>query len=332
MNEKTIRVGILSVAHMHAASYAHSLNRLPGVELAGIWNEDAVFGREVAARFDTTFFASAEELLAQKLDAVVICSANVNHRPLVELAAGKVGAILCEKPIATTVADGQAIIDVCRRTNTRLQIAFPVRFAPTVQEMKRRLDAGELGEVYSATCTNHGSMPGSWFIEPALSGGGAVIDHTVHVIDLLRWFWGAEVTEVYAEVGDSLLHPGLGIDDAGMLSFTLANGVFGTLDTSWSRPHSYPIWGDVKIELVGSRGTVVCDALHQYVAVSSDADGQTRWASWASDMDHGLICDFVDMVRAQRAPFISGEDGLRAVEVALAAYESARIGQPVKLR
>ena len=67
-------------------------------------------------------------------------------------------------------------------------------------------------------------MPGGWFVDPALSGGGAVLDHTVHVIDVLRWLWGVEVTEIYAEIGDSLLHPGLGIDDAGLLSFTLSNG------------------------------------------------------------------------------------------------------------
>lgn len=331
MTNSPIRVGILSFAHLHADSYAHSLKRLPGVDLVGIWNEDPAVGTERAARFDTTYFASAAALLAQNLDAVVICSANVHHRPLIELAAGKVAAILCEKPIATTVTDGQAIIDVCRRTNTRLQIAFPVRFAPTVQELKRRLDAGELGEIYIAKCTNHGSMPGGWFIDPALSGGGTVIDHTVHVIDLLRWFWGAEVTEVYAEIGESLLHPGLGIDDAGLLSFTLANGVFGTLDTSWSRPRSYTTWGDVKIELVGARGVVVCDALHQYVTIASDAAGQTRWAGYGSDIDFGLISDFVDMVRTARAPSITGEDGLRALEVALAAYQSAACGQPVKI-
>jgi hypothetical protein len=75
MTNSSIRVGILSFAHLHAASYAHGLKRLPGVELAGIWNEDAAFGRDAAARYDTTFFATAEELLAQNLDAVVICSA-----------------------------------------------------------------------------------------------------------------------------------------------------------------------------------------------------------------------------------------------------------------
>ena len=324
MTETTIRIGMLSFAHLHADSYADNLKRMPGVEIAGIWNEDAAVGQERAAHFGAPFFASAEELLDQGLDGVIICSANVHHRPLVELAAGRTPAILCEKPIATTLADAQAIIDICRATKTRLQIAFPVRFTPTVQALKRQIDAGELGEIYSAKCTNHGSMPGRWFVNKELAGGGAVIDHTVHVIDVLRWLWKTDVTEVYAEIGDSLLHPGLGIDDAGMLSFRLANGIFGTLDTSWSRPSSYTIWGDVKFELATEKGIVYCDALHQYVAVASDAAGKTNWVGWGSNIDYGLITDFVDMIRTGREPSITGEDGLRALEVALAAYESAR--------
>ncbi len=331
MTEQTTRVGMFSFAHMHAESYARSLRRIAGVEIVGVWDADLEAGQGHAARHATQFFTTPEALLAEGLDAAVICTENVYHRSLVELAAGKVSAILCEKPIATTVEDAQAMIDVCDRTNTRLQIAFPVRFAPTVRAVKQRLDAGELGEIYSAKCTNHGSMPGRWFIQQDLAGGGAVIDHTVHVIDLLRWFWNTEVTEVYAEIGDSLIHPGLGIDDAGLLSFKLANGVYGTLDTSWSRPPSYTIWGDVKFEILGAKGLIVCDALHQYASLASNAAGRTQWMGWGSDMDYGLITDFVDMVRTSRQPFITGQDGLRALQVALAAYASAQSGKPITI-
>jgi predicted dehydrogenase len=158
-----------------------------------------------------------------------------------------------------------------------------------------------------------------------------VIDHTVHVIDLLRWFWQTEVVELYAEIGAGLLHPDKEIDDVGLLSFQLENGVYGTLDTSWSRPPSYPTWGDVKIEVVGERGTVTVDALRQALSVSSEQWGKTRWVPWGSDMDQALIADFVEMVRTGRCPSISGEDGLKALEVALAAYHSAAIKRPVKL-
>jgi predicted dehydrogenase len=331
----TIKIGILSFAHMHACSYAACLSQIPGVALFGIADDDAARGREAAGQFGTRFFASAESLLDEKLDGVIICAENARHRPLAELAAPRTPHILCEKPIAATLADGRAMIDVCAAHSTRLQIAFPVRFSPPVQRLKAMLDEGTLGRIYSVKTTNHGRMPGGWFVDRALAGGGAVIDHTVHVVDLLRWFWNTEITEVYAEVGYSLLHPDLNIDDAGLLSFRLATGAYGTLDTSWSRPESYPTWGDVKLEVLGERGIARVDAFHQNLAIYSDraegVGGRGEWVHWGSNADLGLIRDFVDMIATDREPFITGYDGLKALEVALAAYHSAERGQPVSL-
>ncbi len=326
-----MKIGMLSFAHMHAYSYATCLQTIPAVTLAGIYDEQPERRRKMGAQFNAPTFAEAQDLLALGLDGVIICAENANHRPLVELAAGQTGYILCEKPIATTMEDGQAMIDYCAAQKTRLQIAFPVRFSAPIQHLKTMLAEGSLGRIFSAKCTNHGRMPGGWFVDKALSGGGAVIDHTVHVIDLLRWFWQTEVIEVYAEVGNSLLHPNLGIDDAGMLSFKLANGIYGTLDSSWSRPKSYPTWGDVKIDLLGEQGRVQVDAFRQHLAVSSDIVGRTDWVSWGSNLDQGLINDFISMIQDNREPFITGQDGLKALEVALAAYQSAQTGKAVIL-
>ncbi len=327
----TTKIGMLSFAHMHAYSYAACLKQIPGVELVGITDDDPARGQEATDRFGTRFFASAEPLLDEGLDGVIICAENGKHRPLTELATPYTHHILCEKPIATTLADAQAMIDVCAAHGTRLQIAFPVRFSPPVQRLKAILDEGTLGRIYSVKTTNHGQMPGGWFVDKGLAGGGAVMDHTVHVIDLLRWFWNTEVTEVYAEVGYSLLHPDLGIDDAGILSFSLATGAYGTLDASWSRPRSYPTWGDVKLEVLGERGIVRVDAFSQNLVVCSDRAGKAQWVHWGSNADLGLIQDFVDMIVTGREPFITGYDGLKALEVALAAYRSAEQGEPVSL-
>jgi predicted dehydrogenase len=301
------------------------------VTLAGVYDGDAQRGEEMASRYGTLFFESAQGLLELGLDGAIICSENAEHLPLVEKAAGQTNAILCEKPIATTIADAESIIDICDKRDTRLQIAFPVRFNPPIQRLKEALDMGSLGQIFSAKCTNHGSMPGGWFTDEALAGGGAVIDHTVHVVDLLRWFWDTEIVEVYAEVGNSLLHPQLGIDDVGLLSFTLENGIYGTLDTSWSRPPSYPTWGDVKIEILAQNGLLQVNAFRQDLAVSSDVAGKTNWVHWGSNADLGLIKDFVTMIRENREPSITGRDGLQALRVALAAYESGRTGKVIKL-
>lgn len=327
----SIKIGMLSLAHMHAYSYSACLKQIPGVELVGITDDDPARGHEAAAQFDTRFFPSPEALLNEGLDGAIICAENAKHRPLTELAALRTRHILCEKPIATTLSDAQAMIDLCAAHGAKLQIAFPVRFSPPVQRLKALLDEGSLGRIYSVKTTNHGRMPGGWFVDEALAGGGAVMDHTVHVIDLLRWFWDTEITEVYAEVGYSLLHPNLGIDDAGLLSFKLATGAYGTLDTSWSRPKSYPTWGDVKLEVLGERGIARVDAFNQNLAVYSDQTGKGRWVNWGSNADLGLVRDFVDMIATGREPFITGHDGLKALEVALAAYRSAGRGQPVSL-
>jgi predicted dehydrogenase len=327
----TLRIGILSFAHMHARSYAACLRQMPDVALVGIADENRERGERESSAFGTHYFASAEALLEEGLDGAIVCAENAKHRPLTELAAPQVSAILCEKPIATTLRDAQAMIDICATYGTRLQIAFPVRFSPPVLELKGLLDQQRFGRIYSVNATNHGKMPGSWFVDRALAGGGAVIDHTVHVIDLLRWFWNTEVTEVYAEVGYELFHPDLGCDDTGMLSFRLANGVYGTLDTSWSRPTSYPTWGDVKIEVVGELGTARLDAFRQNLVLSNQQAGMTQSVNWGSNMDLGLMRDFVGMIAGKREPTITGLDGLRALEVALAAYRSAEQHEPVSL-
>lgn len=323
------KVGLVSFAHMHAISYANALRTL-GVGVAGIYDDDAARGQEMAARFGGHFFGDLDALLAEGLDGVIVCSENAEHRRHVEAAAGRVRAILCEKPIATTLEDAQAMIAACERAGTKLQVAFPVRFAPPVERLKDLLASSSLGRLISAKCTNHGRMPGGWFLDPEQAGGGAVIDHTVHVIDVLRWVLQTEVREVYAEVGHGLLHD-TEIDDAGMLSFTLANGMYGTLDTSWSRPENYATWGDVTIEVLGERGLVRVDAFKQALTLTSAPANKTEWVGWGSDADLGLVRDFLETVQTGRDPTITGTDGLKALEVALAAYRSAEEKQPVAI-
>ncbi len=326
----TVRVGLLGVAHVHTPSYVQQLKAHPDAEVVGLYDRDAA----LAAQKETAWSIPAmalDDLLGQNLDAAVICSESVFHRQLVEAAAGRVSAILCEKPIATTMDDARAIIAACEQGGARLMIAFPVRYAPSARQLKELLQKGTLGAVHTARTTNHGSMPGGWFADPALAGGGAVMDHTVHVIDMLRWLWpGVEVEEVYAEVGHALLHPNLGIDDVGLLSFRLTNGVIGTLDTSWSRPPTYPIWGDVTVEMAGDLGVVSVDVFSQNILYAPTA-GKSQWVDFGYGLDAALIADFVDMAGSDRQPSITGWDGLKAMEVALAAYESARTGEPQSL-
>lgn len=324
-----VKVGFLSLAHMHAYSYAQALNSLPNAKLVGVYDPDHKRGKQGAAQMDTSFFSEPEELL-QQVDAVIVCSENSRHREFAELAAKHGCHVLCEKPIATSLEDAEAMIETCRKANVKLQIAFPVRFSAPVVQLKSMLEQGAIGEVLAIRGTNQGQMPGGWFIDPELAGGGAVLDHTVHVVDLIRWFLQREFVSVYAEA-DSMIWD-IPIDDCGMLSMELEGGIFVTQDPSWSRPKTNPTWGNVTLEVVGTEGVIYLDAFAENFLVYDDKENKISQHSFGPDMDLGLIKDFIEMIEEDREPSITGFDGLKALEVALAAYESAKIKQPIQLK
>ncbi|MDK1021944.1 MAG: Gfo/Idh/MocA family oxidoreductase [Candidatus Hydrogenedentes bacterium] len=322
------KIGIMSCAHMHAYAYAGCVKALPDAELVAIWDDDSKRGRAAAREFGTKFIADLQKFLSSGVDAVIVCSENSKHRPMVEAAAKAGKWVLCEKPLATTVADAKAMIRACSAAGVGLGTAFPCRFITPVIEARNRLKSGEIGRLHAAACTNNGSFPGGWFADPKLSGGGAVMDHTVHVVDALRWMTGKEFTRVYCDCG-TLLHEGLKTDDVGSLHLEMEDGVIVSHVASWNRAESFPTWGDVTFELVGSKGVLSVDGFNQKIDVYSDRVRKTEWAFWGDDANLAMVKDFVDAVDAQRPPSVTGEDGLRALEVTLAAYRSAKSGKMV---
>ncbi len=326
-----MRIGILSAAHMHAVSYAQSLAAHPDVTFIGIADPDEARGRALAGSVGTAYFAAAEALLETGLDGVVVTSENVHHRALTELsAASGVRAVLCEKPLATTTEDARAMIAACAAQNVSLATAFPCRYSPAFRRLREQVLAGAIGDVLAIRGTNRGRAPSGWFTDLSLSGGGAVIDHTVHVADLNRVLLGREATDVYAEISNGFAHGDF--DDTGFLTIGYEGGVFATLDTSWSRPKTYPTWGDVTMQVVGTGGVLEMDMFGQSLIHYDDRAGQVTWPYWGSGTDEGLVADFVRLASGEDAPDLAtGEDGLRALEVALAAYRSADAGQPVSI-
>ncbi|WP_133579294.1 Gfo/Idh/MocA family protein [Aureibacillus halotolerans] len=323
-----MRVGMISFAHMHAHSYAQAVTAFANAELIGISDPDKSRGEETARTYNTLYESSVDDLLS-KVDAVVICSENAHHKADVLAAAAKGVHVLCEKPLATSVKDAEEMITACENAGVILQTAFPVRFNPPVQQLKALIDRGDLGQIRAIHGTNRGTNPGGWFIDPSLSGGGAVLDHTVHVVDLMRWMLQSEVQEVYAEVGQQF--GTTTADDCGLLSFSFQNGTIATLDPSWSRNRTFPTWGDVTMDVIGSDGMTRLDAMKQHIMLYSDVENAVSQLSCADNHDIGLMKDFLDSVAANRQPSITGTDGLKAMQVALAAYESFQRKQPVTI-
>jgi predicted dehydrogenase len=330
-----IKIGILSFAHHHGEAYISNLRRMDGVELLGVADDEPARGQKIVAQNEAHFFSSYEALFDAKPDGVIICTENNRHRPLVEMAASRGVHVLCEKPIATTLEDARAIVDVCERAGVLLMTAFPLRFSPALIEIKARIDNGDFGDIYCFNAMNQGELPlkyRAWFVDPELAGGGAIMDHTVHLVDIMRWFTGSEVGSMYARSNRIFHADEVDVETGALEMVTFENGVFGTIDASWSRPQYWPTWGGLGFEMVTQRGAVIVDAFRQNLNVYRHEWQASKWMPWGSDMNQAMVSEFVAAIRENRPPRVTGVDGLRAVEATLAAYESDRTGLTVQVK
>jgi len=332
----TLRMAALDYSHGHQFGYTRSMLELPMIDLVALADPDPQ-RREAAANLvaqssaHVDVYADYGDVLARDdVDAVVICSPNVDHHRMTLDAARAGKHVLCEKPLAITVAQADEMISACREAHVFLGTAYPCRFSPVMWDMKRSLDAGEIGDLLAMSATNHlgkitMARSGNWIIDPARSGGGSIRDHIVHDLDLCRWFSGREPVEVYAEAG-TLAAPDLPVEDTGILLVTFEGGMVGTIDPSWNRPRTWTRWGDVTMRLLGSRGSLEGDLTAQVITRTLDT---ARWLSYDEDMNTYLLKDFAESVLAGRPPLARGEDGRAGVAVTVAAYESIRTHLPV---
>jgi predicted dehydrogenase len=329
-----LRVGLLSAAHVHADAYAQILRTMPGVELIGLADDDADLGGSFARRHGVRYIGMRDALVAERPDATVVCSPNSAHRADVEALAAAGISILCEKPLATRVDDAAAMIRACRDGGARLMTAFPMRFSAPVRTVAAEVREGAIGRVCGVAAVNQGGLPSrhrAWFADPVLAGGGAVMDHTVHVVDLLRWMLGREVTRVWAAT-NRILHADRSEVETGGLLLIHFDDLFVTIDCSWSRPDSYPTWGGLAMEIVGERGVLDLDAFRQRLTVHGAGDPHADWVYWGTDPNVEMLSAFVEAVRSGGEPPVTGVDGLRALEVVEAAYASAASGESVEIR
>lgn len=330
----SVRVGIVSFAHVHAPQYAAVLDALEGADFSGVADDDAARGRRAAHEFGVRFF-DEPRLLFKAVDAVIVCSENRNH-VRDSIAALEGGAhVLCEKPISTSVEDARAMIRASEKTGRQLRVAFPVRYLPAVRQARDTVREGAIGRVLGISGTNRGRIPGGWFLDPEAAGGGAVMDHTVHVVDALRWILGAEVGLVYAEIGT--FFGAQNTDDGAVLTLefeggTVADGAFATLDPSWSRGEGYPTWGDVKLRITGTSGVLEVDPFARRLTVFDHESRSASWVHTGEDMNALMLEDFLRGVEEGEPAGASGVDGLRALEVVLAAYHSGEENEPYRMR
>lgn len=343
-----IKVAIASFAHVHAQGYAQTLLGVPGVELlasdpdgAGA-PDDAPRGAELAARIGVPYVGDYDELFAWAPDAVIVTTENVHHRAIVERAAAEGVHVLCEKPIATEVADAEAMVAACAAAGVILMIAYPVRFASQFTALRQHLDAGALGDPFAIVGTNNGKIPDSrhWFTDPALAGGGAMVDHVVHCADLIDALTGGMRARTVYAAANGILHSekDVAAETGGLVTITYESGLIATIDCSWSQPDTAATWGGLTLKVTGTSGSVEIEPFAEHVS-GVGVDGDIR-LGYGADIDALLLAEFLDAVRrsgpatpgrAPLAPQPDGAVGVRTLEIVDAARRSARAGRPVAL-
>jgi UDP-N-acetylglucosamine 3-dehydrogenase len=341
MSEKrgAVSIGVVSYAHLHAPRYAAAIAAHPQARLAGIatLGLNAGVARAEAERYGVPYYDEYETLLAQPgLQAVYLGSTPVQHWPVVARAAAYGRHVLCDKPIATTLAEADTIVQTARQAGVKLMVPFNPRFQLPLIAVKQALESGAAGELVAIYAVKYGRLPSKasgpqeagWFLDPAQAGGGGFLDIGIHAVDGLRWLAGAEARRVYAHVG-TLIHPDLASDDLGVMTVEFDNGVVAVLSAGWANPDGYPTWLDVRFEILTTKQIfLIKSPYHDFTVYSGQRTERRYW--WRRDVD-GLVDDFVQAILQDREPAITGEDGRAALAIALAAYESARRREVVTL-
>jgi predicted dehydrogenase len=277
-----------------------------------------------------------------EVDAVSVCTPNALHAPI-SIAASNAGKhVLCEKPMAVSASEAQAMIDAAQASGKVLMIGQNQRMAPLHVRAKQILKSGLLGKVLTFKTTfGHGGPEswgvdgaGSWFFQKEKAFVGAMGDLGVHKADLIRWLLDDEVVEVAAYVDALANKPKSNVDDNAVCLFRMKSGAMGTMTASWSySPTSdngtvlYCEKGILRIDsdptfnvIVETRGEKQC--ISTKALQTNEAGGQT---------DSGVISAFLESITKKKACPIPGEEGARSLAVILACLESSETGRFVKV-
>lgn len=297
----------------------------------------------LAADYGVDYVESYVDLLARKdVDAVLIATPHINHidQALEAAQAGK--HVLCEKPLATSVADCTRMIEGCRQAGVMLQVIQTLRFRGTPARAKQLITAGAIGKVWmirgQSLVRNYIIDKSSWAAQP--ENGGAFLDMGVHNFDIMRFWTGSEVRRVFSQINTfgAIDAPGL----SAMTQLTMANGVSIQQWMSFEAPARYMTDSQHIYHILGEEGMIEVDGYGKLLLAKGDSV-ETVWEQPPFDfinrpLDpirleafYTQIQAFVDDLLDGRPPTVPGEEGRAAVAIVEAARESARSGQAVEM-
>ena len=347
MTTPPLRVGVigLGIGRKHIEGYRTH----PGCEVAALCDLDEAKLHAMADEFGVPgrFTDAAAMFAGANLDVVSVCTPNSLHRPLAERAFAAGCHVLCEKPIATTVADGEAMVAAAEAAGKRLGMNFSFRFTAQAAALKARVDAGDLGEIYYGRTLwlRRRGVPGwgGWFGRKTLAGGGPLIDLGVHRLDLALWLmgypepawvlgqtWnGITGTEV-ADTGNTF-----DVEDFAAGTIRFANGSMLSLEASWAgnqRPNER-----METRLYGTKGGLVHENVGEGYEFRAELTCERDGALWDDELHAPApvpppsMWHFVDAIIHDRPHPAPGREGLVVQRLLDALYDSAASGEPVRL-
>jgi myo-inositol 2-dehydrogenase / D-chiro-inositol 1-dehydrogenase len=335
-------IGSRFIAELHA----EALKRVSGARVVAVASPNEAHAREFAEKHRIPrWFTNYHDLLRlPEVQMVTLCLPNALHCQATLDAAGAGKHVVCEKPLCLSLREADAMIAACRKAGVQLLYAEELCFTPKYVRAKQLVDEGALGKVYLVKQSEKHSGPhADWFWDVRQSGGGVLLDMGCHGIEFARWVLGRpRARSVYAQCGTHVHDDRTRGDDNAIVIIEFENDALALLEESWTRPGGM----DDRAEIYGSHGVTYADLLHGsaletysevgYGYAVEKAPTTRGWTftmyeelwnyGFPQEMEH-----FVDCVRGNATPVVTGEDGRVVLEIILAAYASAGSGRKVAL-
>jgi UDP-N-acetylglucosamine 3-dehydrogenase len=302
-----LRVGVIGAGIM-GSNHARVLASIAGAELVGVADPDPQQQELVTRVLGCRAVGDLDALLGFGVDAVTIAAPTHLHHDIALACIARGVHVLVEKPIASTVAEGEAIIAAANRAGVTLMVGHVERFNPAVRAIKDAI-AGE--DILSIGITRVGPFP------PRMSNVGVVIDLAVHDIDLIRWFTESDIIEVQPQLSSAMAER----EDIALLQFRTRSGVLAHINTNWLTPFK------ARNVTVATRGKYVTgDLLTRQVTecFGFQKDGSYSMRHLSVGHDEPLRAEllaFIEAVRTRGAPPVTGEQAVASLEIAIRCLE-----------
>jgi inositol 2-dehydrogenase len=331
---RKLGVGLLGVGEMgrrHADNLRRNVPEARLVAIADVAHERA---RQVAAELEIDHsYNSLEAMLENKdIEAVLIATPDKFHASAVITAARAGKDILCEKPLALNLAEAHAALHEVSKAKRRLQVGFMRRYDPPYVAAMKRIEAGEIGTpvIFKSVGRDKDQPPIAAYESNV--NGMIFYTNTIHDFDLARWLMQDEVATVHSYTTSAIRPEVVKYGDvvASVVNLQYQKGAIGNVESYAQAVYGY----DVRTEVVGSQGSIFIGSMDRMPALFLTAKGgehalADHFLSRFGDAYLEEVRDFVKTMLSDRAPKVSGQDGLKALAIAVAAEKSHQQSKPV---